>query len=398
MSYLPAFIMAVVFVGVNGLTMLAFARSQGFRLKPSGLAFLTGGFMVLVAGLVTPISGQSAFLAVSGRVEQEKQRVAALLIAAVASTVLGLTGSISAIMDFAGPAVIAGMMAGVGLMLAQVGADFVTDKQKGNLIVGAVSVVSALLIFALFTGVGDGPPSPNNLVYTVAGSVAISTIVYWLIPAARKKGTAPDAVSHDTEDFRFWTKKYWTGGEWKLVTPSITVRAILSAAALVCLGIGITTSFGTVNWNMAGGADAITHNFDHLMLITGLVDFVGVIFGGMPLEPIISATASTNWPVLGAFVLMILLGVLCILGLVLKLCKYLPAQSIAGFLVVIGIFSTFLPNIRPGTPGGNNFANEPVSAAIAMGVTALTKNPFIGMAAGVAVRWLGQYFIPGFSV
>ncbi|MCL1787383.1 MAG: xanthine/uracil permease [Defluviitaleaceae bacterium] len=387
MSYVLPFIMAVVFVGINGLTMLAFARSQGFRLKPSGLAFLAGGFMVLIAGIVTPLSGQSAFLAVSGRVEQEKQRVAALLLAAIVSTILGVTGSISGIMNFAGPAVIAGMMAGVGLMLAQVGVDFVSDKVKGNLIVGLTSVVSALLIFAI---ADNTTPGNNALVYTVAGSVAISTIVYWLVPAARKGDVHEDA--NDTSNYKFWTKAYWTGGEWSLVKPRFTFRALLSAAALICLGIGITTSFGTVNMNMAGGAEAMPQNFDHLMLITGLTDFIGVIFGGMPLEPIISATAATQWPVMGAFVLMIVLGVLCILGFVLKLCKYLPAQSIAGFLVVIGVFSTFLPNIRPGVPGGNNFASEPISAAVAMGVTALTKNPFIGMVAGILVRYIGTHF------
>jgi len=385
MSYLFPFLLAVVFVGINGLTMLAFARSQGFRLKPSGLAFLTGGLMVLVAGLVTPISGQSAFLAVSGRVEQEKQRVMALLIAAVVSTVLGLTGAISWIMnDFAGPAVIAGMMAGVGIMLAQVGTDFVTDKQKGNIIVGATSVVSALLIFAL---VDNTTPGNNALVYTVAGSVAISTLVYWLVPAARGGKKLSDEKTNDTENFKFWTKSYWTSGEWSIVKPKFTFRALLNAAALICLGIGITTSFGTVNMNMAGGAEAMPQNFDHLMLITGLVDFIGVIFGGMPLEPIISATAATQWPVIGAVVLMILLGVLCILGLVLKVCKYLPAQSIAGFLVVIGVFSTFLPQIR-----GAAFAGDNISAGVAMGVTALTKNPFIGMAAGIAVRYVGTHF------
>lgn len=386
MSYVFAFLLAIVFVGINGLTMLAFARSQGFRLKPSGLGFLAGGFMVLIAGLVTPLSGQSAFLAVSGRVEQEKQRVAALLLAAVISTILGLTGAISWIMtDLAGPAVIAGMMAGVGLMLAQVGVDFVTDKQKGNFIVGTVSLVSALLIFALTEG-------SNQLVYTVAGSVAISTLVYWLVPAARGGKSLSDEKTSDTENYKFWTKEYWTGGEWSIVKPQFTFRALLSAAALICLGIGITTSFGTVNMNMAGGAEVAPQNFDHLMLITGLTDFVAVLFGGMPLEPIISATAATQWPVIGATLLMVVLGVLCILGLVLKVCKYLPAQSIAGFLVVIGVFSTFLPQIRPGVPGGDNFASEPISAAVAMGVTAITKNPFLGMVAGISVQYIGTYF------
>ena len=398
MSYLLPFIMAVVFVGINGLTMLAFARTQGFRLKPSGLAFLAGGFMVLLAGLVTPISGQSAFLAVAGRVEQEKQRVAALLIAAIASTILGLTGAISWIIEFAGPSVIAGMMAGVGLMLAQVGVDFVTDKQKGNIIVGATSVISALVIFALFSTPASPLTSTHALVYTVAGSVAISTLVYWLVPAARKGPKPDDAKTNDTENYKFWTKKYWTGGEWKLVSPKLTIRAVLSAAALICLGIGITTSFGTINTNMVpAGVDVATQNFDHLMLITGLVDFVGVIFGGMPLEPIISATAATQWPVIAAFMLMTLLGVLCILGVVLKLCKYLPAQSIAGFLVVIGVFSTFMLNIRANPAGVNNFTNDIPSAGIALGVTALTKNPFIGMIAGILVRTIGQFFMPGLA-
>ena len=394
MTNVLPFIMAVVFVGINGLTMLAFARTQGFRLKPSGLAFLAGGFMVLIAGLVTPISGQSAFLAVAGRVEQEKQRVAALLIAAVVSTILGLTGAISAIISFAGPSVIAGMMAGVGLMLAQVGTDFATDKQKGNPIVGTVSIVSALVIFALFSTPQSPFHSTHALVYTVAGSVAISTLVYWIVPAARKSKL--EVTANDTEDYKFWTKKYWTDGEWKVVTPQFTIRSILSAAALVCLGIGITTSFGTINTNMVPeGVSIGAQNFNHLMLITGLVDFVGVIFGGMPLEPIISATAATQWPVLAAFVLMVLLGVLCILGIVLKLCKYLPAQSIAGFLVVIGLFSTFVLNIRNANFFSTATPYAMPSAAVALGVTALTKNPFIGMIAGIAVRIIGQFFMPG---
>ena len=391
MSYLFPFLMAVVFVGINGLTMLAFARTQGFRLKPSGLAFLAGGFMILVAGLVTPLSGQSAFLAVAGRQEEEKQRVMALLLAAVGSTILGLTGAISWVIEFAGPSVIAGMMAGVGLMLAQVGVDFVTDKQKGNFIVGSTSLISALVIFALFSTPASPFTSTHALVYTVAGSVALSTLVYWLVPAARKGAKPDDATTNDTEDFKFWQKKYWTGGEWSIVKPKLSIAAILSALALICLGIGITTSFGTINTNMVPEAVTIgTQNFDHLMLITGLADFIGVIFGGMPLEPIISATAATAWPVLAAFVLMVALGVLCILGVVLKLCKYLPAQSIAGFLVVIGVFSTFVLNVR-----NANFAADMPSAAIALGVTALTKNPFIGMVAGILVRGIGQYFMPG---
>ena len=379
MQYLFPFILGVVFVVINGLTQLAFAQSQGFKLKPTGLAFIVAAGMSLFLGSVTPVSGQSAMIALAGRTEEERQRIAALLIAAVVSTVLGLTGAVSTVVNFAGLSVMAGMMAGVGLMLAQVGVDFIIDKKKGDKPVGFISLVSAVLIFGFAEG------SPHRLVYTVAGSVAISTI-YFLFVQNRRVDMG--ILEGQSESGKFWTKEYWQAADWTLVKPQVTPKAILSALALICLGIGIVTSFGMVNQNMARGQGLdITQNMDTLILTTGVVDFVGVIFGGMPLEPIISGTAAAPWPILGAFAVMLVLGLLALGGLVTKICKYMPVQSIAGFLVVIGFYSTFLVNVR-----NPNFSADIQTSAIAMGVTALTKNPFLGLVAGIGVRYVGAFW------
>ena len=377
MNYFIPFALGVIFVGVNGLTQLVFAQTQGFKLKPASIGLMIAAVMSGILGLITPITGQSAMIALAGKTQERDQRVAALLLSSVMMAVLGLTGAISTAIEFAGPAIMAGMMAGVGLMLTQVGTDFIADKQKGNIGVGTVSLVSALVIFVISRHLG----SPNDLVYTVAGSVTLSTIYYLVFQRKNQNGDL-ETPEGETEDGKFWTKAYWQTEDWKVVKPKFTFKAIMAAMALICLGVGITTSFGAINANMAGG---IAQNFDHLTLVSGIAGFASELFGGMPLETIISGTAAAPWPVLGNVSVLVLLAVLLILGVVAKIAKYIPTQSIAGFLVVIGIFATFLPQLR--NPGFSE--NIPV-AGVTMAVTKLTNNPFLGVVAGLVVRAFGH--------
>ena len=445
MVYLIPFILGVIFVAINGLTQLVFAQTQGFKLKPASIGLLIAAFFSGLWGLVTPITGQSAMIALAGKTRHRRQRVAALLLSSVMMVVLGLTGAVSAAINFAGPAIMAGMMAGVGLMLMKIGSDFIFHKHHGNLGVGLVSIISALLIWFFTTRAG----SPNNLVYTVAGSVLLSTAYYLLFQRNREPETAPlvsdgvvrhpatgvyptgvvnagsgapvadvsyaavgnDVIETDyvpapqfagiaeyagdypdeefgapageTDNGRFWTKEYWQTDDWKIVRPKFTLQAILSALALFCLGIGITTSFGNINANLAGG---IEQNFDHLTLASGIAGFASELFGGMPLETIISGTAAAPWPVWGNVAVLVLLAILLILGVVTRISRYIPTQSIAGFLVVIGLFATFLPQLR--NPG---FASDIPVAGVTMAVTALTSNPFLGVIAGLIVRALGHF-------
>jgi len=382
MSYIVPFVLGVIFVGVNGLTQLVFAQTQGFKLKPASIGLIIAAVMSGILGLVTPITGQSAMIALAGKTEERDQRVAALLLSSVLMALLGLTGSISVAIEFAGPAIMAGMMAGVGLMLTGVGTDFIMDKQKGNVGVGVVSLLSAFAIYFWFFG------NPNVLVYTVAGSVSLSTI-YYLVFQHKNSGETLVVPEGETENGKFWTKEYWATDDWKIVKPRFTLKAIISAAALICLGVGITTSFGAINAGMAGAAAGLEgplpQNFDHLTLVSGIAGFASELFGGMPLETIISGTASAPWPVAGNVAVLTLLAVLLIIGVVTKISKYMPTQSIAGFLVIIGIFSTFLPQIR-----NTGFASDIPVAGVTMAVTKLTSNPFIGVLAGLATRAVGH--------
>ena len=83
---------------------------------------------------------------------------------------------------------------------------------------------------------------------------------------------------------------------------------------------------------------------------------------------------------------MLVTGILVLLGLVSRLGKYLPAQSISGFLFIIGLVMTFAPNLSTVTT-----CDGSMSGYIALGVTAWSKNPFLGMVAGILVRYLGTY-------
>jgi len=374
MNDIIPFVLGVIFVSVNGLTQLVFAQTQGFKLKPASIGLLIAASLSGLLGLVTPITGQSAMIALAGKTNQRNERVAALLLSSVLMTLLGLTGAITAAVAFAGPAIMAGMMAGVGLMLTEVGTDFIIDKQKGNLAVGATSLISAFAIYFTFFD------NPNVLVYTVAGSVSLST-AYYLAFQRKKLKDDLQLPEGETENGKFWTKAYWQADDWKIVKPKFTARAILASLALICLGVGITTSFGAINANMAG----IEQNFDHLTLVSGIAGFASELFGGMPLETIISGTAAAPWPILGNVAVLVLLAMLLIFGVVTKISKYMPTQSIAGFLIIIGIFSTFLPQIR--TAG---FALDVPVAGVTMAVTKITNNPFIGVLAGLATRTLGN--------
>ena len=128
-------------------------------------------------------------------------------------------------------------------------------------------------------------------------------------------------------------------------------------------------------------------NFDHLSIINSLADIPSALFGGPPIEAIISGTAGAPWPVACGVVFMLVTGILVLLGLVGRLGKYLPAQSISGFLLIIGLVITFVPNLSTVAASDGS-----VSGFVALGVTAWSKNPFLGMVAGVLVRYFGMYF------
>ena len=140
------FLLAVVAVIINGVPQLLYAQARGFALKPAGLAYLVGAFGNLLTGSVTPISSQAETITVASVKKDLRNNASAILLAAVLMIGLGLCGGVTKIADFAGPAVVSGMMSGVGLILAGVSWDMFGQEKRTTL----VSIVSAILAYALF--------------------------------------------------------------------------------------------------------------------------------------------------------------------------------------------------------------------------------------------------------
>ena len=369
-----AFILAVTAVIINGVPQLLYAQARGFAIKPAGFAYLIGAFGNLLTGSVTPISSQAETITVASVNKNLRNNVSAILLAAILMAVLGLCGGVNMIADFAGPAVVAGMMAGVGLMLAGVSLDMFGQEKR----IVIVSTVSALIAYVVF--LNDG----NKVVWTIFISVVVSTLDFLLLQKRRvnmdtlvEEGREAAQMSNE---WRFWKKAYWS--DFKLIKPTINVKVILSALSIMMLNVGANISFGGITASIAG----TTQNYDHLSIINSLADIPSALFGGPPIEAIISGTAGAPWPVLCGVVFMFVTAVLILTGVIGRLGKYLPAQSISGFLFVIGLILTFAPNAATVAASEGS-----MSGFIAMGVTAWSKNPFLGMVAGIAVKFLGSY-------
>jgi AGZA family xanthine/uracil permease-like MFS transporter len=70
-----------------------------------------------------------------------------------------------------------------------------------------------------------------------------------------------------------------------------------------------------------------------------------------------------------------------------KIGRYVPSQSIAGFLLIIGFSLTLVPNLNAVAS-----SESPLEGIVAASVTMLTNNAFIGMVAGVIVKITGSLF------
>lgn len=368
------FILAVVAVIINGVPQLLYAQARGFALKPAGFAYIVGALGNLFTCSVTPISSQAETITVASVKKDLRNNVSSILLAALLMIVLGLCGGITKIADFAGPAVVNGMMSGVGLILAGVAWDMFGQEKRVTL----VSVITAIISYALFLN------SPNKLVWTIFISVAVSTADFLFLQKRRvdmstlvEEGRQAMEMS---SEWRFWKKAYWS--DFNVIKPTINFSVIMGALSLMMLNIGANISFGGITASIAG----TSQNFDHLSIINSLADIPSALFGGPPIEAIISGTAAAPWPVLCGVVFMLVTGLLILLGLVSRLGKYLPAQSISGFLFIIGLVITFVPNLSTVASSDGS-----ISGFIALGVTAWSKNPFLGMVAGVLVRYFGSF-------
>lgn len=351
MDYLKD-ILAAIGVLLNGLPQGLLALSFGFASVPTALAFFTGALGNSMVGSISVISYQAETITVAGTMGRNmRERLSMIFFGASMMLVIGLFGLLEKIVDFIGPVITNGMMAGVGIMLAKVAFDMI----KNDRIIGMSSLIVAIGTYMM----------TEDLVYTILFSVVISSVV------ARFTETSSPLPQLENEKLKLQ----------KLVVNPIVIRGAL---AMVTLNIGANIAFGKINGDIANQEV----NVDHLTVISSIADMVSAIFGGAPVEVVISATSQAPHAVLAGVIMMVMMGVILLAGLLPKIGKYIPSSTIAGFLFVLGAIVTLPTNATAAISAGGS---DSIVGSMTMVVTALT-DPFLGMLAGLIIEFLLSIF------
>lgn len=346
-------IIAAIAVVVNGLPQGLLALTYGFGAFPTALGFLTGTLGMVMAGQIAPISFQAEAIVLAGQMgEDRNERLNIVFYTGIVMAVIGALGLLEPTINFIGPAILNGMMAGVGITLAKVS----IDMFKSNKFVTGVSIASALLTYFI---------SNENLVYTIVVSVFISSIVWIFVNRNNKEDNKVDLSNEKLKPMKFQ------------INPSL-IRKVL---ALVTMQIGGNIAYSSVTGSLAN----TRVNVDYITLYSGLADSVSAFFGGGPVEAIISGTAVAPNPVSSGVIMMLIMAAILFAKLLPRLAKYVPNESIAGFLLVLGTIVVFPANIA------TSVAANPMVAGVTTIVTAST-DPFIGMISGIVVRFLTSVF------
>ena len=338
---------AAIAVVVNGLPQGLLALSYGFAALPTALGFAIGVVGALVFQSVAPISFQAESIVLAGTMGKNRsERLAIVVISGVAMAIVGALGLLQPAVAFIGPSIENGMMAGVGVILASVAINMV----KANFVVGSMSMAAAVLVYL----------TTKDLVYTIVLSVLAGTAAH-LIRGKSSNVQVDPSIEVIKRQPLSWS------------SPSV----IRGALAMICLQIGGNIAYAGITGNIANAPV----NVDHVTLYSGLGDAVSALFGGGPVEAIISGTGAAPHPVTAGVLMMGLMTVILLSRLLPVIGRRVPSESIAGFLFVLGAIVVFPVNIGAAIQG------DPVVGGVTAVVTAAT-DPFIGLVAGVIIRFL----------
>ena len=358
-------LLTAIAVVLNGIPQGILALSFGFAALPTSIAFLIGIVGSLAFNSVATISFQAETITLAGTMGNDiRERLSLVFWGAVFLLIPSLMGLNEAIVEFIGPIIVTSMMAGVGIMLAYVSVDLLRSERYS----GIVSMVSALAVWFV----------TKDLAKTIIISVILSTIAYNFLkryPTLVKDEPVADLAN---ERFRFGNI------EWKFWTNR---RVVLGALALACLNIGANISFGKITGSIAG----VDTNIDHLAIYSSLADIGSTLFGGGPVEAIISGTATAPRPLLSSVMMMGIMAAILLFKLLPTIGRFVHRSSIAGFLFILGTFVTFATNIQGALAMAPEFAGpfgfSPWGMVIGSTVLVSARwNPFYGLVAGLAIK------------
>jgi AGZA family xanthine/uracil permease-like MFS transporter len=340
------------------------ALTLGFAAMPTGIGFLIGAILAFSLGSVVPVSFEVESLTVVSRLSNRdwKKMAYMVLLAGILGAIIGATGVYGRIVKFIEGPILSGMLTGVGIILSFVAIDLF----KQNKLIGGVSIVFALGTFFALS------KDPNNLIYALFVSVIAAVIAARFVPF--------EPISSDKEREKV---KLIPFGGFKFLTDITVIRGAL---ALLALRTGTSIAYSTIDGQMAN----VTPNVDHTNIIAGISGIASSLFGGAPIEPIITGTAAAPNPVFSGALMMLIMGVILLLGLLPVLAKFVPASAVSGFLIVLGAALAI-----PGNVAGVIAPTDAVSGPITVVVTAATFDPFLGMVAGILVRLVSGWLIGG---
>ena len=334
------------------------ALALGFASAPTGVGFLVGALLVIAFKSVVPVSFEVESLTVVSRLGNKDWATMCyiVLIAGLIGALLGVVGLFGHIVSFIEGPILSGMMSGVGLILLFVA----IDTCKDNKIIGLVSITVAVATFLLLSN------DENNLIYALVASILASVVAARFVPFE-------PIVSgeHKKEKIRLIP----LDGFKFLKSPKV-IRGVL---ALLALRVGTSIAYSGIDGQLANQPV----NVDHTNIIAGLAGAASGLFGGAPVEPIISVTAAAPNPHYSGALMMVIVGLMLLFGLLPKLARFVPMASIAGFLFLLGAFIAIPENVT-----GIITETDSISGPVTMAVTAATVDPFLGMLCGIAVRFL----------
>ncbi|QIR10654.1 hypothetical protein G8J22_02665 [Lentilactobacillus hilgardii] len=350
MHWLADFLAAFGVV-LNGIPQGIMAMTLGFTVFPTTFSFVFASAVNGAFGSVAPISFQAESLALTGNLgETTRERTSIIFGGSLIMAVIGVTGTLTKIVDVLGNSIMAGMMAGVGIMLAKIAVNMARKER----VAGLSSIAIAILTY-LFT---------KDLVWTIALSVIGSSLA--AVFGIHYRAELPANVVE--RRFRF-------------LKPILNPRVVRGALSLACLNVGANISYGLITGQMTG----IKPNPVNLNLLTGTQAFADMgtsLLGGAPVETIISATASAPEPVIAGVMMMLIMAVILFAGWLPKIGKYVPAASIAGFLLILGAVVIFPENAAAAMQGSDS-----VIAALTLVVTAII-DPFAGLMTGAVLKFV----------
>lgn len=342
-------IIAALSVVINGIPQAILALTFGFLAFPTALGYLVGVVACLILGSAVPISMQAETIALIGTMGRNiRERLSMVFYAGLIMTVLGMTGLLTKIVDLAGDQVIYGMMAGVGIILTRIAIQGFRDSFD----ITAVSCITAIATYFI---------SGYNLVMTVTVSVILTSIY------ANVMGKEIGAHVQ-TEARKLEIKK-----------TEFNRHILRGSLALSCLTIGANIAFGSITASLGAGAV----NIDHLTIYSGIADSVSALFGGAPVESIISATGAAPHPFEAGILMMAMMAAILFAGLLPKLGRIVPGESVYGFLLVLGALVTIPTNAGLAFGGAEGAALTVAGASMA--ITAVT-DPFYGLIVGLILK------------